>query len=217
MAYPSIKASAKGGTDFKPAPAGIQFAICTQVIDMGIQPGRGTNGDKRKVYIRFELPEHRVEYTKNGDKVTGPQTVGREFGLSISEKSHLRPFLEGWRGKGFTPDDEKGFDISSIAGKICQLGIVHKQVGDKVYANITSAFGATKEQLAEIKKGSRVAKPEGAVLVYSTDDHDASVFDQLPEWLRTRIDDRVEGDREPSSDDHKGAGQNEDFNDDIPF
>lgn len=223
MAFASIKANSKGGKDFDPVPAGVHMAICTQVIDLGFQESFNKKyAPKRQVYIKFEIPDVQVEWEKKGEKHTGPATIGRKFGLSISEKSHLRPFLVGWRGKDFTKEEEDGFEITSIIGKLCQLSVAHEQSkdGKKVYASISGAFSLIQLQKDELKKNPAKAKPSSPLLVYSPEAHDQKIFEQLPEWLQKMIAERVT--EEPAADD--GAGydssadsQAQDFNDDIPF
>jgi len=224
MAFAPIKASAKGGKDFEPIPAGVHMAICTWVIDLGWQPQTGKYpAPKHQVYLKFEIPDHQVTWTKDGKEHTGPGTIGRKFGLSLSEKSHLRPFLVGWRGKEFTADELEGFDIGSVIGKICQLNVIHEkgEKDGKVYARIAGAFALVKEQKQALAANPARAKPSSEVLVYSPEAHDSGIYDQLPEWIQKMIDDRVEDPAmtlsERQTADQSPATAAEDFNDDIPF
>lgn len=221
MAFASIKASAKAGKDFDPVPAGVHFAICTQVIDLGLQPQSGKfPKPKHQVYLKFEIPDIEVTWEKDGEERTGPATIGRKFGLSLSDKSHLKPFLVSWRGKPFTATELEGFDITSVAGKVCQLNVVHEDKraeGGKIYAKITNAFPLIKEQLAGLKANPGRAKPSQDLLVYSPASHDQAMWDRLPEWLQKAIDERVKEEQaaeDVSQAPTKGA---EDFDDDIPF
>lgn len=217
--FPSIKTKAKGGADFKPVPAGVHFAICTQVIDLGIQKGayKGTEKFQQKVYIKFEIPSERVTYKKGDEEIEGPATVGRTFTNSIGEKSHLRPLLEAWRGKTFTAEEEAEFELTSVLGKTCQVSIVHEENNGKTYANINSIIGLSTEQKAAMKADKKKGKPEGELIAYSTEFHDAQVFDSLPNWLQEKIRARV--DEEPDQVDTKDTATAtvEDFDDDIPF
>lgn len=221
MAFASIKASAKGGKDFAPIPAGVHMAICTQVVDLGLQEGFTKKyAPKRQVYLKFEIPGIPVTWEKDGVEHNGPGTIGRTFGLSISEKSHLRPFLEGWRGKPFTADEEAGFEITSILGKLCQLSVIHEKSDDgkKTYAKINGAFALIQLQKDDLKAHPEKAKPSQELLAYSPEVHEQAVWERLPAWLQQKIEDRVE--LEPNdiaAGDQTAATQAEDFNDDIPF
>lgn len=225
MAFSSIKATAKGGKDFEIAPAGVHFAICTQIVHVGLQRSpTGKFGDKEEVYLQFELPDIRHKYTKDGKEIDAPAVVRRKFGLSLSEKSHLRPFLEAWRGKPFTSEELEGFEIAALAGKVCQLQVIHEASGDgkKTYANIAGAFGLVKEQREGLVANPKRADPWGEVIVYSPNDTSASgreTYQKLPEWLREIIDRRVipQDKTAAESVDQSSTTKAEDFNDDIPF
>ena len=212
----AILASNKGGGDFKPIPEGQYAAICDMMVDLGLQDG-GSYGPKHKVYIRFQVPEQRVEYVdKDGNEQNKPAVIGVQFTVSLSDKSNLKPFLEGWRGKKFTAEEVREFDITNIAGKPAFLNVVHDEgVGSnagKTFANIAS--------IMPIPKGVPVPKLEGEVIVHD-DDNDR--YNDLPEWLQKKIDAQVEEDAQPA----RGGGTppsraqpsvfDTDLDDDVPF
>lgn len=225
MAFASIKASAKGGKDFEPVPQGVHLAICVNVIDLGWQPQTGKfPKPKHQVYFKFEIPDVQTTWTKDGEEKTGPATIGRKFGLSLSDKSHLKPFLVSWRGKPFTSEELEAFDVTSVIGKICQLSVVHEE-GEvdgrkKIFARISGAFPLVKEQKEALAKNPARSKPSTELLVYSPEAHDQAIYDALPEWMQDAIEKRVE-DPNAITDAHTGsqvpAGKAEDFDDDIPF
>lgn len=203
-----IIASDKGGTDFKPVPAGTHTAICTLVADLGIQGG-GKFKPSRKIYIRWELPNETITYKdRDGIEHSGPMTIGNRYTLSLSEKANLRADLESWRGRVFTADELKGFDIINVLGKGCLLGVTHEQGADgKTYANISAVMG--------LPKGTGTLTPSVKPIWYSPDEHDQSIFDSLPNWLQEAINSRQRNDEK------KTTSQNSppiaDFDDDIGF
>ena len=77
-----------------------------------------------KVRITWELPTELKVF--NPDKGEQPQAISKEFTLSMHEKSSLRAFLTSWRGKGFTEDEAKAFDVTKLLGVPCMLSIVHE-------------------------------------------------------------------------------------------
>lgn len=219
MAFASIKASAKGGKDFELVPPGVHLAICTKIVHVGYQKAFNPKyADKNEVWLEFEIPDVRVKWMKDGEEKEGPAIVRRKFGLSLSEKSNLRPFLESWRGKPFTAEEEEGFEITALIGKICQLSIIHEASGDgkKTYANINGAFGLIREQKESLLKDPSRGKPSGALVVYSVDAHDQEVYDNLPEWQQKLIQGRVKPKKDEDFSQDTGTGA-QDFNDDIPF
>jgi len=205
----AIMAKDKGGKDFKPVPQGTHVAVCNAVIDCGIQPG-GRFKPQRKVYLRFEVPAERVEFEKDGKHIEGPMQIGKLYTLSLSEKSNLRRDLTAWRGKPFTADELAGFDVSKLLGVPCQITVAHDPKGDgsgSVYANIIAIMG--------MPKGMPKPKAERPTMLYTPEEHDESVFDQLPEWLRKKIEDRL--DEEDVAEPELATAREADFNDEIPF
>jgi hypothetical protein len=203
-----MKFPAKTSQDFEIAPAGTHVAICNAVVDLGLQPGRGMYPDpKPEVYIRFELPTEIVKYTKDGQEITGPMSIGRRFTASMSEKANLRKFIEGWFSKKF-PDDvaAAGFDCKDLLGRKCLLNIGHStgKSNGKQYANIVSA--------SPIPKGMPVEYTQhNASLYFSLETPDDAAFNALPAWLQKTVNERVQPAHvTPATD---GAP----FDDDIPF
>jgi hypothetical protein len=176
---------AKGGSaDFKPVAAGTYIAVCDMVVYLGVQPGSGLYPQpKPQVYIRFELPNERIEFEKDGKKQTGPAVLGKTYTASMNEKANLRHDLESWRGKSLTDEEAEAFDVSAILGKPCMVNIVHTVKGEKTYSNIAAVMG--------LMKGinPKTIIPEIVPLCYVPDN--TTCYAQLPEWLRKKIDGQI--------------------------
>lgn len=204
-----IIAKDKGGTDFKPVPAGSHVAVCTMVVDMGVQPSARFK-PQRKVYIRWELPNESIEWTdRDGNKHAGPMVIGKQYTLSLSEKATLRADLEAWRGKVFTETELQGFDLTNILGKGCMLGVTHNTQGNKTYANISAVMGLT--------RGVAAPKPSGELIAYSIEEHDQTTFEKLPGWLQDSIKERVRTDEAKTVDAGGKESDPDDDLSDIPF
>lgn len=200
-----------GGRDFKPVPAGTHVAVCNMIVDLGMQPGFEGGAPQRKVYIGWEVPGETVEWTdKEGNPQTGPMKIGRQYTLSLNEKATLRAHLENWRGKAFTAEELKGFDLFNIANKACLIGVTHKTTGDKTYANVSSVMS--------LPKGTPAVVAKGAILLYP-DPSDPGVFERLPEWLQKRINEQLDAKpvEKPAATATKKTGTDDEFGDDIPF
>lgn len=114
--------------DWTPAPEGLHQAVAVDVVDLGLVDTQW--GQKHRVRIIWQL-EHVNPDTKKRFEVR------RDFGLSLSEKSHLRPTLEAWRGRKFTKEELEGFDLEKLLGANCQVQVVHNITEDgNTYANI---------------------------------------------------------------------------------
>lgn len=183
----SLIVSATGGGNYperKPLEAGAYAAICDMVVDLGVQPSPGGQfAPKRTVMLRFQIPEVRVEITKDGETKSLPAVISRTVGLSLNEKSTLYGLLTSWRGRAFTPDELKKFDLGKVAGKPAFVNVTHAVKGDRTYANLTSIMPLPKSMTAPVL--------EGEALVYSTDTPDAAVFDKLPAWVQDKISQRI--------------------------
>lgn len=205
----NYKASAGTG-DFHLVPAGSHIAVCDIVADLGIQPGSGLYPKpKRQVHIRFELPNERVDFEKDGKRQQGPAVIGRTYTASMNEKANLRHHLESWRGRQFTDEEAEGFDVSAILGKPCMLTIIHTQKDGKTYANIAGIGGLPK---GVSPKG---ILPEMLPVYFAPDS--LSTYNQLPEWMRKKIDAQIieEPQDQPSRQDSYESTEITD--DDIPF
>ncbi len=199
-----------GGGDFTPMPAGNHVAICNMVVDLGDQLVRSEKyGDKvkRQVWIRWETPHEEITFTdRDGNEKTGPRVIGQAFTLSLHENSALRPVLESWRGRAFTEEERRGFDVSKLLGAPCMVNVIHAESGGKTYANIGS--------VSPLPKG--MEKPESKIgLLLYDDEHDT--FDQLPEWLQKKINERVVEDTTTTNYSNGGSSFGDDLDDDIPF
>lgn len=140
-----ITATNSGGGDHTPVPAGTYVARCYSMIHIGTVEENIMGESKwlNKVRISWELPtETKVFKEENGEQ---PYVISKEFTLSMNEKANLRKFLEGWRGKGFTEDEAKAFDITVLLGKPCMLSVIHKtSKKGNIFAEISSCSALPK-------------------------------------------------------------------------
>lgn len=213
-----MKFPAKPSADFAIAPAGNHVAICNAVVDLGMQPGSHMYPDpKHKVYIRFELPQERVKYTKDGQEIEGPMSIGATFTASMNEKANLRKFIQSWRGATFTDAQAADFDCRKLLGQRCLLNVTHTERDGKTYANISTA--------TPLPKGMQSKEAQhNPSLFYDLTAPDPHALAALPEWLREKIAKRIVTTPEDKYDEEERAGRDMDdvqagepFNDDIPW
>src|SRR6185369_9702956 len=132
----ALSYKAKGG-ESKRISAGSHIAVCDIVADVGLQEST-FYGTKRKVYLRFEVPEERWKYEKDGKQMEGPGVIGNFYTASMNKKANLRKVLEGWRGRAFTDQEAEKFQIESVLGKACMISVQEKDVDGTTYSNIVS-------------------------------------------------------------------------------
>jgi hypothetical protein len=144
--------------------------------------------------------------------------VSKKYTLSLGKKANLRSDLESWRGKAFTPEDLKGFDIGQLLGAACMVTIKHDKKGEKTYANVASVtkFPAA---LKDMKPKAR-----NDLQVFDVTEPNNVVYEVLPDWIKKQIDQCVERTGKPQSAaaagkaaGHAAATGFDDMDDDIPF
>lgn len=177
----AINATSSGSSQKELIPAGNYIARCYQMIQIGTVDEIINNETKQmnKVRIGWELPtETRVFSEERGEQ---PFVISKEYTLSLSDKANLRKMLASWRGKDFTEEQAKCFDISVLMGIPCMLNVIHKlsKDGTKTYQEIGSVSPMPKgvECPAQINKNT--------ILEY--DNFDYVLFDSLPDFIKDKI------------------------------
>lgn len=179
----TAKQQAKAG----PIPeAGMQLGIITQIVGLGMQPQRPFQGQEKPpakmLRITYELPNSTHEF---GGELK-PLVISEEMPFSGNEKSRLYKRVTGIdTGLG----QSRG-DLTWFVGKPVMINIVHRAgVGTnagRVFANI--------QAVTPVMKGLPVpAAPYNPAFIYDPYNHDESVFQQLPDFLKTTILSRLDG------------------------
>lgn len=124
-----------GGSTFTPCPPGSYLARCVRLVDLGTQQTeyQGESKSAHKVLLAFEVLDTE---TRRDDGE--PFVLSKRYTLSLHEKAALRKELASWRGRDFTPEELKGFDLRNILGKECFISVVESTKGDRTYSNIAS-------------------------------------------------------------------------------
>ena len=168
---------AKEGSSFEPAPEGVFPARCIWVVDLGTQVSDGMFGhsEKHQMYVNWEL----VDETANNGQ---PMTIGAFFTVSLNPKGNLRPTLESWRGRAFTPEELKGFDIAKLINAPCLISVKHqpKADGSGIRAQVSGVMAPMRGQVIPS------AREETVLLDLDAPDAKAKV-EALPEWLQNKI------------------------------
>jgi hypothetical protein len=130
-----IVSESAGGSTFTPCPAGSYLARCVRLVDLGTQQTdyQGESKTAHKVLLGFEVLD---TDTRRDDGE--PFVLSKRYTLSLHEKAALRKELASWRGRDFTPEELKGFDLRNILGKECFISVVEATKGDRTYSNIAS-------------------------------------------------------------------------------
>lgn len=173
----SLTVSESGGGGFDPVPAGTYAAVCYEMVDLGEQYSERFNNTSRQVLIGWQIPSETITI----DGVEKPRVVSKQYTLSLNTKARLRSDLVSWRGRDFTEQELKGFDLKNIVGKPCMLSIIHKDSNGKTYANVSGILA--------MPKGTpkpALSSPDD-IIIFDLDADPLEKINDLPQWIAERI------------------------------
>ena len=175
-----------GGGNFKRVPAGAYIGRCYSLIDLGTQTTTGQYGEKQqhKLRIGWELfgeDESGAPLTVEIDGREMPMTISKSYTVSLHEKAGLRKDLQAWRGKEFTEEEAKAFDVSKLLGAYCMVNVTTSETNGKTYSNVAG--------LTPLPGALKSAKPAPVheLVTFNLDDPDMAVFSKFHEKLQEAI------------------------------
>jgi len=179
-------ATDSGGGNFKRVPAGAYIGRCYSLVDLGTQLTTGQYGEKmqHKIRIGWELfgdDEDGNPLTIDMDGKDMPLTITKGYTVSLHEKSGLRRDLAAWRGKDFTEEEAKGFDVSKLIGAYCMVNCTVSETNGKTYTNVAG--------LTPLPGALKNAKPAPVHdnIMFDLDKPDMKVFNAFHEKLQEAI------------------------------
>ena len=130
-----------GGGDYKRVPPGAYIARCFRLIDLGTQTidYQGQTKTAHRIRVSWEVfgeDEHgQALIDSNGL----PLSVSKNYSLSLHPKASLRKELASWRGRDFTDEEARAFDVSKLLGAYCMVNVTENEGGNgKKYTNVAS-------------------------------------------------------------------------------
>ena len=166
--------------DFQKVNPGMYVARCYSMIEIGTitTEFNGETKKAHKVAITWELPTELAVFNK--DKGEEPYVVTKTYTLSMHEKSTLRKDLESWRGKGYTDEEARRFDITKLLGVPCNLNVIHVPGKDnKTYVQVAS--------ISPLMKGQTCPDQINQTRVLSFDEFNWDVFNSLSDYMKDKI------------------------------
>lgn len=163
-------------------PSGNYIARCYQMLQIGTveEMVMGTTKTLNKVRIGWELPTEQKIF--NPEKGEQPFVISKEFTLSMHEKSNLRKLLASWRGKDFTEEEAKCFDITKLLGVPCMINVIHKPAKadpTKIYEEISN--------VSPMPKGVKCPPQINKTMLLEFENFDVELFNSLPDFIRQKI------------------------------
>ncbi len=198
---------------FELVPAGNHVARCYSMIEIGTEESE-FQGKKKSLYrvrVTWELPnEKKVFDPAKGEQ---PFSISKDYTLSMFDQANLRHDLESWRGKAFTEEEAKSFDITKLIGVPCLLNVVHT----------VSQKGGTYSKISGVTpliKGMTCPAQINPSFVFSYDTWSDQKFAGLSEYIRKRIEATPEFKKRleaPVIDPPDNLFESDDKTDDLPF
>lgn len=179
-------ATDSGGGNFKRVPPGAYIGRCFSLVDLGTQLSSGQFGEKmqHKIKLGWELfgeDENGNPLTIDVDGKEMPLTISKSYTVSLHEKAGLRKDLAAWRGKDFTDEEAKAFDVAKLLGAYCMVNVTQSESNGKTYSNVAG--------LTPIPGALKNAKPAPvhADVKFDLDAPDMKVFNTFHEKLQEAI------------------------------
>lgn len=194
------------GGDFKGVDAGTYPARCIKVIDLGTQHGEylGIPNVRKQVLVTFELP---TELMESGEWAGSPYSISMFYTASLGEKANLRHDLEAWRGRPFTEEELKGFDLKNVLGKPCMVSVIKTETGKSKVNSVMA-----------LMKGMTVPEAINPLVYFDIDEWDNEIFNGLSNGIKKIIMESDEGKEQYNmAKEEAPAGEQGGDEDSIPF
>jgi hypothetical protein len=170
---------------FKPVPPGTHLARCYRIVDLGTQETnyQGKINHQRKLMIQWEVhgqdDNGYALVTKGGE----PMSISKNYTTSLGEKARLRQDLITWRGKAFTPEELKGFELKNLLGVWCMLSVVETPGNDgKTYSNVNAIT-----PVPTVVKKNGLPSYYNEPGIFSIDNPDMELFETFSDYLKAKI------------------------------
>ena len=171
--------------NFEAVPAGAHLARCYRIVDLGTQKTEymGQSKLQHKIMIGWEIHGTNDDGTPIKMRDGRPFAIFKNYTLSWSEKATLRGDLQSWRGKPFSQEEMRRFDLKNVLGAWCMLNVIERAGQDgKMYVNVAGVSPVP----AVIKQAglpTAVNKNE----LFKLDEPDMEIFNGFSEHLKKKI------------------------------
>jgi len=162
----------------EPINDGVYHSVCIGVIDIGTHYDEKFGKSSHKALLMWEIPELLIKFEKDGVEKEAPRVISKKYTLSLGEKANLRKDLQSWRGRAFTDEELRSFDLLNVLGKNCMLQIINTTKDGRTYSNIASVM--------PLYKGVDILKPVAEPLYFSLSDG-VDIPISIPAWIRDII------------------------------
>lgn len=170
----SLYVNEGAGSTIPLLPEDVYPAVCIMLVDIGEQYSEAFDRVTKKIIISWELPGEKLD---NGEA----RRLSNAYTASLNAKGNLRKDLTSWRGRDFTAEELKKFDLRNVVGAPCLLSVIHKVGKD---GQKRAVIGG----IMKLPKAVPVPQATTKAVVFDLDEPDAAQkMNDLPEWIQKRI------------------------------
>jgi hypothetical protein len=173
------------GGNFERCPPGMHLARCYRIIDLGTQKSEYMGQVKylHKIMLGWEIHgtnDSGVPLKMNDGR---PFAIFKNYTLSWSDKANLRLDLQSWRGKPFSQEEMRRFDLKNVLGAWCMLNVIERPGNDgKIYTNVNGVTPVP----AMIKQNGLPAAVN-ANEIFNLSEPDMKMFETFSDNLKAKI------------------------------
>jgi nitrate reductase NapAB chaperone NapD len=188
----SLVAKSEGSSNFIPVPTGMHLARCYRIIDLGTQKSEYMGNVKQlhKMMLQFEVHGEDAEGNPTVTVKGDPMTVSKNFTVTLAEKSTLRKDLQSWRGRDFTPEELRGFELKNVLGQWAMITVVETENNGNTYTNISNI-----NPVPAVMKKNGLPEGKNELKIFSIDEPDMELFESFSDNLKNKIRQSPEWDR----------------------
>ena len=202
----------KGG-NFERCPAGLHLARCYRIIDLGTQKSEymGQTKHMHKIMLGWEIHGTREDGSAIRMSDGRPFGIFKNYTLSWSEKANLRLDLQAWRGKPFTQEELRRFDLKNVLGAWCMLNIIERAgQNGKTYSNVNGITPVP----AILKQNAKEGVNE--LQLFNLNEPNLEMYESFSDGLKAKISASPEWQKLQQENSESNAAP-ETKEDDIPF
>ena len=164
------------GEKIPPIGEGTYQAICTVIIDLGLQRSEKFEKTYPKIMIMWSFPTETI--TVKEEEL--PRVISKEYTNSLGEKSNLTRDLQAWRGKNFTQEELSGFNLINVLNIPCLMQIIYDERNGNIYPKISSIMALPKDMQKSEKELQNI--------VFDFDTKETwNNYHNIPIWIQNKI------------------------------
>ena len=164
------------GEKIPPIGEGTYQAICTGIIDLGLQKSEKFEKTQPKVMIMWSFPTETIKVKEE----ELPRVISKEYTNSLGEKSNLTRDLQAWRGKNFTQEELNGFNLLNVLNVPCLMQIIHDERNGNTYPKISSIMA--------LPKNMPKSEKEIQSTIFDFDGKETwNSYHIIPTWIQNKI------------------------------